>query len=120
MPAAATSRTSTQRSVSTVNNSTTSKSSTSVSVSSTNVRTSDDLGHGQCVRVLFVGERTGLVAVQVECTEPHLSHVEGEPEDRADARGHYGRGERQPAGGFGIREIGLEHGPIVMVRIDAR
>ena len=40
-----------------------------------------DVGHDQRVGVLLIGERTGLVAVQVERTQPNGADLKGKAED---------------------------------------
>ena len=82
-------------------------------------RLGGDVGHDQGVGVLVVGERPRSVAVQVERTEAHRSHLEREAEDGPHARLDGRAGEGQPPGPDGLSQIGFEHRPVLVVGVHA-
>ena len=80
----------------------------------------DHVGDHQRVVVLLVAQGPGVVAVQVERTEPHGSDVEGEAEDAADPRLDRWWGEGGPAHGGGVGEVRLDHRPVLTEGVEAR
>jgi len=78
------------------------------------------VGQDQRIGVLIVAQRTGLVSVEVQGTEPDRSHLKGKSEDSPDTGGQ-GRGRKgQPAGLRRVSEVGLEDGSPERVGVDTR
>ena len=82
-------------------------------------RLGGDVGHDQRVGVLFVGERPRPVAVQVERPEADRSDLQREAEDGPHARVDGRPGEGEPPGCGRFSQIGFEHGPVLVVGVDA-
>ena len=78
----------------------------------------DDVRGDQRVGVLVVGECARPVAVEIQRSESDGSDSEREAEHGADAGADRGAAERGPSDGSGIGEIGFEHGPVLLGRVD--
>ena len=78
------------------------------------------VGQHECVGVLLIGEGPRTVAIQIERPETDFSHPQREGEHGLGARLERRAAEGEPSWSTGLGQVRLQHGPILLVGIEAR